>query len=158
MRFPTLWYVWPAKAQTSLRIRADWSEPLLVAWIFYDCKATDRTKFIEFLSLTGAHMWKVTLLEITCRGTIIIWKWEWVWPVNALITDQPIKEHWQKDTHTWSLVVRKPLFVEFEQQRGRSKCTLVQSDQDSVAEQACYEYSPVLNPQRFVLSWQGLFG
>ena len=36
MRFPTMWYVRPAKAQTSLRIRAVWSEPLLVAWIFYE--------------------------------------------------------------------------------------------------------------------------
>ena len=27
MRFPTMWYVRPAKAQTSLRIRAVWSEP-----------------------------------------------------------------------------------------------------------------------------------
>ena len=31
MRFPTMWYVRPAKAQTSLRLRADWSEPLLAA-------------------------------------------------------------------------------------------------------------------------------
>ena len=31
MRFPTMQYVRPAKAQTSLRIRAGWSEPLLVA-------------------------------------------------------------------------------------------------------------------------------
>ena len=45
MRFPTIWYVRPAKAQTSLRIRADWSEPLLVAWVFYDCWATDWTLF-----------------------------------------------------------------------------------------------------------------
>ena len=30
MRFPTMWHVWPAKAQTSLSIHADWSEPLLV--------------------------------------------------------------------------------------------------------------------------------
>ena len=30
MRFPTMWYVRLAKAQTRLRIRADWSEPLLV--------------------------------------------------------------------------------------------------------------------------------
>ena len=37
MRFPTMWYVQPAKAQTSQRIRAVWSEPLLVAWVFYDC-------------------------------------------------------------------------------------------------------------------------
>ena len=43
MRFPTMWYVRAAKAQTSLRIRAVWSDPLLDAWIFYDCKATDTT-------------------------------------------------------------------------------------------------------------------
>ena len=30
------WYVRPAKAQTSLRICAVWSEPLLVPWIFYE--------------------------------------------------------------------------------------------------------------------------
>ena len=36
MRFPTMWYVRPAKAQTSLCICAVWSEPLLVAWIFYE--------------------------------------------------------------------------------------------------------------------------
>ena len=29
----------PAKPQISLRICAVWSEPLLVAWVFYDCKA-----------------------------------------------------------------------------------------------------------------------
>ena len=37
MRFPTMWYVRPAKAQTSLRIGTVWSEPLLVPWLFYDC-------------------------------------------------------------------------------------------------------------------------
>ena len=31
MRFPTMWYVRPAKPQISLRIRAVWSEPLLFA-------------------------------------------------------------------------------------------------------------------------------
>ena len=31
MKFPEMWYVRPAKAQTSLRIRADLSEHLLVA-------------------------------------------------------------------------------------------------------------------------------
>ena len=31
--FPTTWYVRPPKPQISLRIRAVWSEPLLVAWI-----------------------------------------------------------------------------------------------------------------------------
>ena len=37
MRFPTMWNVRPAKPQISLRIRAVWSEPLLVTWVFYDC-------------------------------------------------------------------------------------------------------------------------
>ena len=37
MRFPTMWYVRPTKHQISLRIRTVWSEPLLVAWIFYHC-------------------------------------------------------------------------------------------------------------------------
>ena len=37
MRLPTLWYVQPAKPQISLHIRAVWSEPLLLAWVFYDC-------------------------------------------------------------------------------------------------------------------------
>ena len=36
MRFPTMWNMRPAKAQTSLRIRAVWSEHLLIPWIFYD--------------------------------------------------------------------------------------------------------------------------
>ena len=37
MRFPTMWYVRPAKPQISLPIRAVWSDTLLVAWVFYDC-------------------------------------------------------------------------------------------------------------------------
>ena len=35
----------PSKPQISLRIRAVWSEPLQVGWVFYECKATDRTSF-----------------------------------------------------------------------------------------------------------------
>ena len=45
IRFPTMWYVRPAKTQISLRIHTVWSEPLLVAWIFYACYATDWTSF-----------------------------------------------------------------------------------------------------------------
>ena len=37
MRFSTMWCVRPTKAQISLRIRAVWSEPLQVAWTFYEC-------------------------------------------------------------------------------------------------------------------------
>ena len=37
MRFPTMWYVRPAKPQISLRICPVWSEVLQVAWVFYDC-------------------------------------------------------------------------------------------------------------------------
>ena len=45
MTFPTTWYVRPAKPQISLRIRAVWSEPLLVVWLFFYCSATDWTPF-----------------------------------------------------------------------------------------------------------------
>ena len=37
MGFLAMWYVRQAKAQTSLRIRAVWSEPLLVAKMVHDC-------------------------------------------------------------------------------------------------------------------------
>ena len=43
MRFPTMWYMRPAMPQISLRIQAVWSEPLQVAWKFYECLATDCT-------------------------------------------------------------------------------------------------------------------
>ena len=52
MRFPTMWYVRPAKAQTSLHIRADWSEHLLVASIFLTVKLLTELN-LEFLSLKG---------------------------------------------------------------------------------------------------------
>ena len=45
MRFLTMLYVRPAKPQISLRICAVRSEPLLVACIFFECKATDWTSF-----------------------------------------------------------------------------------------------------------------
>ena len=51
-RLAAMWYVRPAKAQTSLRIRAVWSELLLVVWIFYTCQ-------------------NATLLEITCHGSYV---------------------------------------------------------------------------------------
>ena len=77
MRFPTLWYVRPAKPQISLRIRAVWSEPLLVVWILYDCLATDRTSFGVSKLKRRLHrlVWVYTcqndtLLEITCQGSI----------------------------------------------------------------------------------------
>ena len=76
MRFPTMWYVQPAKPQTSLCICAVWSEPLLVAWIFYDCLASLWTPF-GVSKLNGKlHrlIWvctcqNATLLEITCCGS-----------------------------------------------------------------------------------------
>ena len=77
MRFPTMWYVQWAKPQTSLHIHADWSEPLLVAWIFHDCKATDQTAFgvsklkRRLHSLVWVYICRnTTLLEITC-GSIM---------------------------------------------------------------------------------------
>ena len=79
MRFPTMWYVRPANAQTSLLIRAVWSEPLLVAWIFYEYKGTDQTSFrVSKLNLRLHRLvWvyscqNTTLLEIACCGSYIL--------------------------------------------------------------------------------------
>ena len=79
MRFPTMWYVRPAKPQTSLGIRAVWSESLLVAWIVYEYLATGRTAFGVSKLKRRLHrlIWvytcqKTTLLEITCRGSFIL--------------------------------------------------------------------------------------
>ena len=78
MRIPTMWYLRPAKPQTSLRIRAVWSEPLLDAWIFMTVKLLTEHHW-EFLSLQGRlHrlVWvytcqNATLLEITCHGSYV---------------------------------------------------------------------------------------
>ena len=69
-----MWYVRPAKPQISLRIRAVWSEPLLVAWVFYDCLATDWTPFGVSKLKRRLHRLvcvytcrNATLLEVTCH-------------------------------------------------------------------------------------------
>ena len=78
MRFPIMWYVPPAKPQISVRIRAVWSESLLVVWIFFDCWATDRTAFGVSKLNRRLHrlIWvytskNATLLEISCRGSLV---------------------------------------------------------------------------------------
>ena len=75
----SLLYVWPAKAQTSLRLCAVWSEPLQVAWLFYDCWATDRTPFGVSKLKRRLHrlFWvyscqNATFLEITRHGSYFI--------------------------------------------------------------------------------------
>ena len=71
-----MWYVRPVKAQISLRISAVWPEPLLVAWISYDCSATDGTAFGISKLKRWLHrlVWvytcqHATLLEITCHAS-----------------------------------------------------------------------------------------
>ena len=81
MRFPTMLYVRPAKAQTSLRRRAVWSEPLLVACIFYEYQATDWPSFGVSKLKRRLHMLvrvytcqNTTLLEITSQ---LKWALSW---------------------------------------------------------------------------------
>ena len=76
MRFPTMWHVRPSKPQISLRISAVWSEPLLVAWVFYECYATAWTPFgVSKLKRRLQRLARVytcqnvKLLEISCRGS-----------------------------------------------------------------------------------------
>ena len=75
----TMWYVRPAKPQISLHIHTVWSESLLVAWIFYECKATDWKPFgvSKVQRRLAMSVWvytcqNATLLEITCRGSFIL--------------------------------------------------------------------------------------
>ena len=77
--FPKMWYVRPVKPQFSLCICAVWSEPLQVAWIFYECKVSDWTTFgvSELKRRLHRLVWVYTcqngaVLEITCRGS---WSW-----------------------------------------------------------------------------------
>ena len=79
MRFPTMWYVRPAKTQISLHISAVWSEPLLVQWIFYEYQATDWISIGVSKLKRRLHrlVWvytcqNATLLEITCPGSNVL--------------------------------------------------------------------------------------
>ena len=81
MRFPTMWYVRPAKPQISLRICTVWSEPLLVAWVFYYCEATDWTPFGIFKHKRRLQrlIWvctcqNATLLEVSCTAHLWVSK------------------------------------------------------------------------------------
>ena len=76
LRFLTMWYVRPAKPQIRLRIRAVWSDPLLVVEYHMIVKLLTE-HHLEFLSLKGRLqrlVWvytcqNATLLEITCLGS-----------------------------------------------------------------------------------------
>ena len=57
------------KSQISLRVRAVWSEPLLVAWIFYDCYATDWTT--SGVSKLTKRLHRL-LWVYTCRNAILL--------------------------------------------------------------------------------------
>ena len=93
MDFPTILYVRPAKAQTSLRIWTVWSEPLLVTWILYDSKATDRTlfevsKFVWVYTCQNAR-----LLEITCSGSTLFYN-IWIHTWHTLEFSPSSNLHW----------------------------------------------------------------
>ena len=68
-----------SKPQISLHIRAVWSEPLLVAWVFIDCWATDWTPFgVSNLKRRLQRIVRVNtcqnvkLLEISCRSSFFL--------------------------------------------------------------------------------------
>ena len=113
MRFLTMWYVRPAKPQISLRIRAVWSESLLVAWIFYECWATYRTSFGDSKLKGRLHrlVWvytcqNVTLLEITCRGLIMLF-------LKRLIPNNKKSEVVSSKVGLWSMILEFPGHAHF---------------------------------------------
>ena len=84
MRFPSMGYVLPAKAQTSLCICAVWSEPLLVTWLLHDCRATDRISFevskltrrphslVQSTLLKMPHCWKPRVAAHFFKNKVMI--------------------------------------------------------------------------------------
>ena len=117
MRFPTIWYVRPAKPQISLCICTVWSEPLLVAWIFYDCYATDWTSFGASKLKRRLHslVWvytcqTATLLEITSWLIYFLQFLSWVWLVflkDVLSThfsyESPLNPYQASLCYSWPL-------------------------------------------------------
>ena len=123
MRFPTMWYVRPAKPQISLCIRAVWSEPLLVAWTFYEWYATDWSSFGVSKIKRRLHrlVWfytcqNATLLEITWRCSIMDFH-PWIYsyiepcfmPIFFLVSNNVMFAFYMK--YYMCLGVRKPVFV-----------------------------------------------
>ena len=96
MRFPTMWYVRPAKTQTRLRIRAVQSEHLVVVWILIE-------QHFEFRSLKGSctgssestlaqitHCWKS---HFVTRVFVLILYHFLVRKLNfSIIMESPIKD------------------------------------------------------------------
>ena len=72
MKFQKMWYQRQAKGLANLHIHADWSEPLLVIWIFYGCLALYPTAFGVFKLKMRLHrlLWvysfKMSHCEISC--------------------------------------------------------------------------------------------
>ena len=117
MRFPTMWYVRPAKPKISLRIRAVWSEPLLVAWVFYDCLATDWTSFGVSKLQKRLHrlVWvytcqNATLLEITCHGSLMKGKHTFDFRISLSSLSLSVTESlccktiWKKNNGAWWVI------------------------------------------------------
>ena len=74
MRFPTMWYLRPAKAQTSLCVQTQSVQSL--CWSLEYSMTVNRLteQHLEFLSLKGdcrgsSESTLVTMLEITCRDS-----------------------------------------------------------------------------------------
>ena len=74
-----MWYVWPANAQTCLRIRAVWSETLL-ALIFYECLSywpniiwsRKLKRWLHRLVAFTPHWWRQSYDTATARGRVNI--------------------------------------------------------------------------------------
>ena len=103
MRFPTMWYVRPVKAQISLRICAVWSEPFLVARVLYECLATDRTSFGVAKVKMRLHrlIWVYWCQKTSCYHHILYWLLFLVH--GARCSMWRICSHSTKPIHKWLL-------------------------------------------------------
>ena len=97
MRFPTIWYVPPAKPQISLRIHAVWSEPLLFAAVVpkSPCHTKLRCHYIgtELFNFPEGY-------EIGRK----CWYFSWKGPVTASL-QSPCNEHGVATELAWHSIV-----------------------------------------------------
>ena len=116
----TVVYVRPAKPQISLPIHTVWSEPLLVAWLFDEYSASDRTSFgVSKLKRRLHRLVRVytcqntTLLEITHRGSIKPYKPSSLFVGHQQTAQNQIRCHKMQHLIRFSTVCKQKFLLKF---------------------------------------------
>ena len=89
MRFPSMWYVRPAKPQIRLHICAVWSESLLVTWVFYDWISCHGSLILYRLTQSRIIFWRFN--QNSSPASCPEWSSSWRTLVHLLATMIPCR-------------------------------------------------------------------